>query len=71
MIHVEQEKQRVTQALTQEGVPQKDAETVAECLVCADSYGVTSHGTATLGAHIQRIQRDGHERGVLFHGYRS
>lgn len=60
MIHVEQEKQRVTQALTQEGVPQKDAETVAECLVCADSYGVTSHGTATLGAHIQRIQRGGY-----------
>ena len=60
MIHVEQEKQRIIHALTKEGVPQKDAETVADCLVCADSYGVTSHGTITLDAHIQRIKRGGY-----------
>lgn len=42
------------------GVREKDAEIVADCLVTADEYGVTSHGTAILPSHIQRIQRGGY-----------
>ena len=42
------------------GVPEKNAETVADCLVTADEYGVTSHGTAILPSHIQRIERGGY-----------
>ena len=38
----------------------KHAEILADCLVTADEYGVTSHGTAVLGAHIDRIKRGGY-----------
>ena len=50
----------VKHVLTNLGVNSSHAEIVADCLVTADEYGVTSHGTAILPAHIQRIQRGGY-----------
>ena len=47
-------------ALLENGVSDTHAEILADCLVTADEYGVTSHGTAVLGAHIDRIKRGGY-----------
>ncbi len=47
-------------ALLENGVSDTHAEILADCLVTADEYGVTSHGTAVLGAHIERIKRGGY-----------
>ena len=55
-----QEQQRVAELFIQAGVNKVDANTVAECLVTADEYGVTSHGTATVPAHVQRIRLGGY-----------
>ena len=50
----------VKASLVSHGVREADAAIIADCLVTADEYGVTSHGTAILPAHIQRIQRGGY-----------
>lgn len=50
----------VKNILTGSGVRESDAEIVADCLVTADEYGVTSHGTAILQPHIDRIGRGGY-----------
>ena len=50
----------IISSLTDCGTIMKHAEILAECLVTADEYGVTSHGTAVLGAHIDRIKRGGY-----------
>ena len=50
----------IEEILTAHGVPASDAATVADCFVTADAYGVTSHGTAILPAHIDRIDRGGY-----------
>lgn len=54
------QKKQVKKALTEKGVKETHAEIVADCFVTADMYGVTSHGTAILPAHIQRIERGGY-----------
>lgn len=46
--------------LVAKGVDENHAETVADCFVTADEYGVTSHGTAILQSHIDRIERGGY-----------
>ena len=46
--------------LINSSVHKDHAEIVADCLVTADLYGVTSHGTAILPSHIQRIERGGY-----------
>lgn len=46
--------------LTSHGVPLADATVVADCFVTADAYGVTSHGTAILSAHLDKIDRGGY-----------
>ena len=43
--------------LTDCGVSVSQAETVADCLATADWYGVSSHGSRTLPAHIEKIKR--------------
>lgn len=53
-------KEQIKLLLTQKGFKENHAETVADCFVTADMYGVTSHGTAILPAHIQRIERGGY-----------
>lgn len=50
----------VKDALVSSGAREYDAEIVADCLVTADEYGVTSHGTAVLFSHIDRIKRGGY-----------
>ncbi len=46
--------------LVSNGVNEAQAEILADCLVTADEYGVTSHGTAVLQSHIDRIKRGGY-----------
>ena len=62
MSKIDFEKQRssVKEKLVSNGVRECDAETVADCFVTADEYGVTSHGTAILQSHIDRIKRGGY-----------
>lgn len=60
MSNFENKRSEVISALTEKGVPASHAKTVADCLVTADEYGVTSHGTAILPSHIQRIERGGY-----------
>lgn len=59
-IDFSKEKERVISLLTEKGVKKEHAEIVADCFVTADMYGVTSHGTAILPSHIQRIERGGY-----------
>lgn len=54
------EKERVKTLLTEKGVKENHAETVADCFVTADMYGVTSHGVRILPSHIGRIERGGY-----------
>ena len=54
------QRKAVKDSLVENGIREKDAEIVADCFVTADEYGVTSHGTAILPSHIQRIQRGGY-----------
>ncbi len=54
------EKEQVKLQLVEKGVKEKHADIIADCFVTADIYGVTSHGTAVLPAHIQRIERGGY-----------
>lgn len=56
----ENRKKESVKALTEHGVSKNHAEIVADCFVTADLYGVTSHGTAILPSHIQRIERGGY-----------
>lgn len=53
-------KKEVEEILKAHGVPEADAAVVADCFVTADAYGVTSHGTAILSAHLERIDRGGY-----------
>lgn len=55
-----EKKYDVKAALLNNGVQDAHAEIFADCLVTADLYGVTSHGTAILPSHIQRIERGGY-----------
>ena len=55
-----EKKKESVELLMENGVHREHAEIVADCLVTADIYGVTSHGTAILPAHINRIERGGY-----------
>ena len=63
---LEKEKIFIIKELTENGVPQEQAEIVADCFSTADSYGVTTHGGAILPSHIQRIQRGGYNLSPTF-----
>ena len=65
------EKERVKALLTEKGVKENHAETVADCFVTADMYGVTSHGAAILPAHIGRIERGGYNLDPKFNVIRE
>lgn len=60
MIDFEVRKKEICWQLIENRVSAHDAEIVADCLVTADLYGVTTHGTAILPSHIQRIERGGY-----------
>ena len=53
-------KSDICKSLVLNSVPHKHAEIVADCLATSDEYGVRSHGTVMLPAHIQRIERGGY-----------
>ena len=48
------------------GVPYNQAEIIADVMVTADLYGVESHGTAVLDAHIQKIKSNGYNLNPVF-----
>ncbi len=52
-----QEKESIINELVLHGVPDTQAEIMADCLATSDIYGVTTHGKAVLPAHIERIKR--------------
>ncbi len=54
------QKEKIVEELQQYGVSKEHASIVADCFITADSYGVTSHGTAILPSHIKRIQNNGY-----------
>ena len=65
----------VSAALAAAGVPVEHAAIVADCFVTADEFGVSTHGVAILGAHLERIRHGGYNlrpefsvlrRGVAF-----
>lgn len=56
----QKEKQAAIEQLVLSEVPLEQAETVADCFVTADAYGVTTHGTKVLPAHLSRIRRGGY-----------
>lgn len=56
----EQKKKSIIYRLSEAGLPADQAETVADCMVTADIYGVTSHGTAILETHLSKIKCGGY-----------
>lgn len=56
----EQKEIEITERLVAEGVPTAQARTMADCLVTADAYGVTSHGARMLDAHLDKLRRGGY-----------
>lgn len=51
-----EEKTRIKVQLTGNGVPENQADTVADCFATADIFGVKTHGEKVLPAHIKKIQ---------------
>lgn len=70
-IDFEKLKEQVKATLVENGVKEYQAEIVADCFVTADMYGVTSHGTAILPAHIQRIENGGYNLSPKFNAIRE
>ena len=48
------------------GVKEADAEVLLDSLITADAYGVTSHGTRLLDAHISKIEKGGYNLSPSF-----
>ncbi|MDD3360195.1 MAG: Ldh family oxidoreductase [Hespellia sp.] len=59
-MNFEVEKTKVIKVCQENGIPLNQAEIVADVMVTADMYGVNSHGTSILDAHIQRVKRNGY-----------
>jgi len=53
-------KEKTKQELINVGVSKEQATIIADCFATADLYGVTSHGTAILPSHIERVKRGGY-----------
>lgn len=50
-----EEKADILNRLLEVGVPNNQAEVVADCFATADEYGVTSHGINVLPSHIDKV----------------
>lgn len=50
-----EEKTDIYNRLLEVGVPNNQAEVVADCFATADEYGVTSHGVNVLQSHIDKV----------------
>lgn len=66
MYNFEQQIKIAKDLLVNCGLEQSQAEIVADCFATADLYGVTSHGSAMLNAHIDRINRGGYNLNPKF-----
>jgi len=55
MVADSKEKNNIETLLINRGMPFDDARIVADCLVTADLYGVESHGSKTINAHLNKI----------------
>ncbi len=53
-------KERIKKELDSCGITEKDAEIIAECFTVADIYGVNTHGSSVLQAHLERIIKGGY-----------
>ena len=53
-------RQDIIETLIMNGVSQTDGELIADVMVTADSFGVISHGSKMLDAHIQKLKNDGY-----------
>lgn len=56
----------IIDTLVKNNLATDQAEIVADCFITADLYGVTSHGSAMLNAHIDRINRGGYNLNPKF-----
>lgn len=64
-------KAQIIDRLLQNHVPESQAEIFADVMITADAYGVTSHGTAILDAHIDRLNRGGYNLAPKFNVIRE
>lgn len=61
------EKYTVIQSLEKAGLDERQAGIVADCLVTADEWGVTSHGVRILPSHLDRLCRGAYNTKPTFH----
>lgn len=65
------DKAQIIDRLLQNHVPESQAEIMADVMVTADAYGVTSHGAAILDSHIDRLNRGGYNLAPKFNVIRE
>lgn len=56
----ENQKKEIVLQLTNCGLAQDHAQIVADCMVTADAFGVKSHGSSMLSAHLSRLEKGGY-----------
>lgn len=61
------ERDLIISRLLQYQVPKSQAEIIADVMVTADEYGVTSHGVEILDSHIDRLNRGAYNLHPNFH----
>lgn len=66
MMRYNEEKSKIIKEFIKNGLDKKQAEIIADVMVTADAYGVTSHGTEILEAHIQRLNNGGYNLNPKF-----
>lgn len=65
------DKAQIIDRLLQNHVPESQAEIIADVMITADAYGVTSHGVAILDSHIDRLNRGGYNLAPKFNVIRE
>ena len=59
-------KDAIKNTLIYHGLSEKCSRRTAECMVLADLYGITTHGSVVLPSHIDRIKRGGYHLNPTF-----
>lgn len=57
---------QIIEKLMNNNVPESQAKIIADVMVTADDYGVTTHGAAILDSHIERLNRGGYNLSPSF-----
>lgn len=65
-VFFEELKTLTAEKLRKAGVPEIDAEKVADCYATADLYGVSSHGVAILPTHLKKLTAGGYNLSPTF-----